>query len=184
MPREWLREMLKQHGRGTKTRLAAALGVSPSVISKMLGAGKEQREITAADLLAMEAFFGSRPGPVTKVVGYVGAGAAVIPIDAEEMDEVPAPTSQYPVEAVVVRGYSMYPVYEDGELLFYEVRHVDLADMVGKNAVVKLEDGRMLVKKLRRGSEPGLWTLESIAAPLIENVAIEWAAPVRWRELR
>jgi len=39
---------------------------------------------------------------------------------------------------------------------------------------------RTYVKRLLRGSEPGLWDLESHAAPPVRDVRIVWVAPIRY----
>lgn len=117
------------------------------------------------------------------IVGYVGAGQEVVPFEAEEIGETEAPTSGGDgFVAVIVRGHSMYPVYRERDLIFYEIRTHAVPDLIGRECVVKLADGRMLVKVLRRGAEPGFYNLESFNAPLIENVVLEWASPVRWVE--
>lgn len=52
--------------------------------------------------------------------------------------------------------------------------------MIGRRAVVRLADDRVLVKTVRRGSQSGLYTLVSLNAPDIEDVALLWAAPIDW----
>lgn len=37
-----------------------------------------------------------------------------------------------------------------------------------------------MVKTVRRGSQSGLYTLVSLNAPDIEDVALLWAAPIDW----
>ena len=117
----------------------------------------------------------------TRAVGYVGAGAEILPFDShslgslEEVDIPPGVPSD--AALVIVRGDSMYPRYFENELLFYVRRGDDPREHVGKECVVALEDGRMLVKILRRGAK-GLFNLESWNAPLIEAVTLQWAAPV------
>jgi phage repressor protein C with HTH and peptisase S24 domain len=119
----------------------------------------------------------------TNAVGYIGAGAQVFPIDDHAMgaglEEVEIPPG-VPDDAVlvIVRGDSMYPRYFENEMLFYVRRNDDPRAHVGRECVVQLSDGRMLVKILRRGADDGLFNLESWNAPLIENVAAEWASPV------
>jgi hypothetical protein len=115
--------------------------------------------------------------------GYVGAGAEILPFDdhniGEDLDEIDVPPG-LPADAVlvIVRGDSMYPRYFDNERLFYVRRDLNPSDLIGRECVVRLEDGRMFVKILRRGAGDGYFNLESWNAPLIEDVAIEWAAPV------
>lgn len=49
-----------------------------------------------------------------------------------------------------------------------------------KLCVVGLADDRVMVKRLKRGSEPGRFTLQSVNAPDIENVEVVWASRVTW----
>lgn len=116
-------------------------------------------------------------------VGYVGAGAEIIPFDSVGgEDDVELPPGAPPeTEVAVVRGNSMYPRYFDGEKIFYLPIARPVAELIGQECIVKLKDGRMLVKIVRRGKGKNRVNLESWNAPLLEDQAIEWAAPVRWR---
>lgn len=121
--------------------------------------------------------------PQAHAVGYVGAGAEILPFDdhdiGDDLDPVDLPPGLPPdAVLVIVRGDSMYPRYFDNERLFYVRRDANPIDFVGRECVVKLEDGRMFVKILRRGIADGYYNLESWNAPLIEDVALQWAAPV------
>jgi phage repressor protein C with HTH and peptisase S24 domain len=128
---------------------------------------------------------GRKPAETTHAVGYVGAGAEVVPIDDHEpgagLEEVDIPPG-VPANAVlvIVRGDSMYPRYFDNEYLLYVRDDRPPNEFIGRECVVALEDGRIFVKVLRRG-ENGLFNLESWNAPLIENKAVQWAAPVMAR---
>ena len=130
---------------------------------------------------------GKGPGPAGKgratnivtVRGYIGAGAAVHIVDDGPYDEIEAPFRCGPdCAAVRVRGDSMRPMMEEGDILVYDEQTEDAATMLNKRCVVKLQDGRIFVKKLRRGTAPGLYSLESFNADLIEDVAVEWVAKI------
>lgn len=132
-----------------------------------------------------ELMFGGK-APTVQVAGYVGAGAEVIPFDdhakGDGLEEVKLPRGLNPEKtvAVRVRGDSMSPLVEDGWLIFYSRDPEPVtADVLGKTCVVKLPDGRTLLKQVRRGFDPGRFNLVSFNGPLIENVELEWAAPVR-----
>lgn len=119
-----------------------------------------------------------------QVVGYVGAGAEVIPIDDHAkgvgLDEVECPWSELGPSAVAVRvrGDSMVPAYFDGDLIYYDDPHFDFVHLLGKECVVALADGRKFIKQLRR-TQNGQWFLHSHNADPILGVKIEWAAKVR-----
>lgn len=124
---------------------------------------------------------GSARGGPSKVAirGYVGAGAAIFMVDDGPIDEMEAPFRCGPdCAAVLVRGDSMRPMMEDGDVLIYEDQTEDASSMLNKRCVVKLADGRIFVKKLRRGTESGLYSLESFNADLIEDVTVEWVARI------
>lgn len=121
------------------------------------------------------------------VVGYVGAGAEVRPIDDHApgagLDEVEPPANAPDdVVCVIVRGDSQYPRFMDGERLFYVRDGRPPDELFGRECIVKLADGRMLVKTVRRGTDYGLFNLESWNAPPMLDQVVEWAAPVRWTE--
>lgn len=114
--------------------------------------------------------------------GFVGAGAEVLPFDDHNIGDDLHPTDippGLPADAalVIVRGDSMYPRYFDNELLFYVRHDTSPSELLGRECVIKLQDGRMFVKILRKGSN-GCFNLESWNGPLIEDRAVEWAAPV------
>ena len=131
---------------------------------------------------------GETPGddiqrPEVPVVGIVGAGATFFPIDdyplgdGQEMVESPigAPPGTL---AVRVRGSSMVPVYEDGDLVYFAKHEPNPAELINRRCVVGTTDGRVLLKTLGYGSEPGLFTLTSYNAPAIIDVPIEWVARI------
>lgn len=178
-----IREFRKRAGL-TLVELSERAGMSRSLLTefelgtknpntKRLGTLAEALGVSAADLLESR--------KTVSVVGYVGAGAEIYAIDDHEkgggIDEVPAPPGAgSSAVAVVVRGDSMWPKFEDGDVLIYHERKPP-ADLINKTCVVELEDGRTLVKKIRRGAEDS-FTLVSHNAQDIEDVYVRWAARV------
>lgn len=123
----------------------------------------------------------AKPGEI-EVEGYVGAGAQYIPFDDANPGLGTTPMAIEPDSgAVIVRGDSMYPRYFDGEYLYYTKEQRNPKDLIGEECVIKLTDGRRYIKILRRGSKNNLFNLESWNAQVIEDQAVEWAAPVTWR---
>lgn len=136
-----------------------------------------------------EQALGPEPRAVN-VVGYVGAGAQINPVDDHAqgagLESIEAPPGEtLSTVAVIVRGDSMYPVYQDGDVIFYARDGADdEAAYLGRECVVKLTNGPMLLKRVMRGSERGSFLLLSYNASPLDNVRLEWASPVRWVKRR
>lgn len=194
MDTEWFKQR-KKALKVNDEKLAEVLGVERSVANKIVN-GKvpfnAKKAAAVAELLGettQEIL--SRAGIVEDlgsdipVVGYVGGGAQVYPYDdyahGDGMDFVERPEYVHGrAVAVEVRGDSMLPTAEDGwKLIYTGDQTINEGDVLNKLCVVKLIDGRMLVKKLLRGSQPQRYHLHSSNAPLIEDVEIEWAARVK-----
>lgn len=138
---------------------------------------KEIYGVSADDIIGLR--------QLVPVMGYAGAGARIFPFEDGPLDEVdPPPGAPMGTEAVIVRGDSMYPLYRDGDILFFIPTDQAPNDLIGKECLVTLATGEMMVKVLRRGSSIGLWTLESYNAPPIEDVALTAIIPVKWVERR
>lgn len=120
------------------------------------------------------------------IAGRVGAGQEIHSFDdsikGAGIGETERPEgADGSIVAVEVGGSSMMPVYRDGDILFYARDEMeDWLRHVGDECVVKLTDGRYFVKILRRGHKRGHATLSSYNADDIEDVKVEWAAPIRW----
>ena len=140
----------------TMVQIAEALGVTPTEIIQ--------------------------PRRMVPVKGRIGAGGQIEAIDAGDVDEVDAPPDA-PDETVagIVAGLSMLPVFEDSTIIYWS-RLLPPDQMINRRCVVQLSDGRIMVKVLRPGSKRHLWTLLSInpAFSEIEDVEVEWAAPIDW----
>ncbi len=125
------------------------------------------------------------PPDVVSVVGYVGAGQEIFALDdhalGASLEEVEAPegVGRDTMVAVRVRGDSMHPL-RDGWLLFYRRdQHGVPEACLNRLCIVKVaDDGPVLVKELRRGYRDGHFVLSSWNAPPLEDVRLDWAAPV------
>lgn len=103
------------------------------------------------------------------LMGYVGAGAVVIPFSAEALEDIETPVGAQEGDlAYIIRGSSMAPLFAEGGLIV--VRPTDnVMDCLYKRAVVYLDDGRRLFKQLAPGSQSGLFTLLSHNdAPIVD----------------
>jgi transcriptional regulator with XRE-family HTH domain len=163
-------------------------GVDPSTVNKL---EKGQRKLTqewlkrfseALDCTPFE-LMGDQTTEVP-VVGYVGAGAEVFPFDdhaqGHGFERIEAPFGVNPKEIVAVRivGNSMYPIKE-GWTLFYKKDHDGITtDCINKLCICRALNGAMYIKEVHKGSRKGLFTLISWNAPPIEDIELEWCAPV------
>ncbi len=124
---------------------------------------------------------------IAAVKGYVGAGEEVRYFEDQDdqvLEEVEAPPGEHDPIALRVRGDSMNPRYFEGELIFYSLsRGTDPTNCLYEDCVVRMPDGRTLLKLVEPGSEPGTYTLRSYnpGTPPLANRKIAWMAPVIWR---
>ena len=129
-----------------------------------------------------EAFirYGDTDSRMARVVGRVGAGGHVEAIEQPPWRHVEVPASWHDAIALEVDGLSCWPIYDEGDDIVVrgERRLID-AEIQGKMCVVETVDGLGLVKRVRRGTMPGTFTLESPNAPPIEDVQLASARPVR-----
>lgn len=172
----------------TQTEFGDELGVSQSTVSRWLKGQKPDID----HWLALVALAARHEYPVpdrfgkdaVPVIGYVGAGAEIFVWDDHAQgagfDEILAPYGTAPAIGLIVRGPSMYPRYEDGDIIVCSDIDHDPVSLIGRDCYVKLLDGRAFLKRLRQGSEPGRFTLRSHNAPDIENVQLDKAYPVEW----
>jgi transcriptional regulator with XRE-family HTH domain len=125
------------------------------------------------------------PTDMVSVVGYVGAGQEIFALDDHALgaglEEVEAPegVGRDTMVAVRVRGESMHPL-RNGWLLFYRRdQHGVPEACLNRLCIVKLaDDGPVMVKELHRGYRQGHFVLSSWNAPPLEDVRLDWAAPV------
>lgn len=195
--RTWIRRRLAELKK-TQAGLAQTLGLPPPRISEII---RGTRRISARELPKVATYLAmplpdvmrrlgasvpdSAWGPEIAVAGYVGAGAEVRPIDdhakgggIDAVDRPPGARGE--LVAVRVRGDSMLPAYgEADDILYGPPRTSNFDSLNGRECVVRLPDGRVYVKRLRKASG-GKWILQSWNAPDIEARKLSWAAPVVW----
>ena len=117
---------------------------------------------------------------IATVQGLVGAGGHVEAVPYESGRHVEIPASWNDATALQVDGLSCYPLYEDGDIIVVrgEQRLIE-SEFLNRMCVVETADGRGLVKRVRRGTAAGVYTLESLNAPPIEDVELTSARPVK-----
>lgn len=125
------------------------------------------------------------PPRMLQVKGFVQAGGhtqfyAMNPGD--DFGEIPARDKDGPnAAAVEIKGSSLGQFFNGWYAIYDDVRHPFTTDMVGEPCVVGLDDGRILIKKVKqgRGGQLDLYSnVDDEKEPPIRDVRIEWAALV------
>lgn len=176
--------------------VAIDAGVSYEIL-KNLSQGKSQRtNVDDARLIArafgvsLDDFYEGNLREAAKVAiaGYVGAGEQVYPIDDHAKGgglyhvAHPALLRISGVVGVEVKGDSMAPVYEPGDVLFYSRQAVGVpTEAVGRICIAEDDQGRCWVKQVKLSREEDRFSLLSINpdGDNLHGVSLKWAAPVR-----
>jgi DNA-binding Xre family transcriptional regulator len=187
--------------------LAKKAGIAASTLTRFLYRDPDyilsQKTLNAICRVAgydsYEAYIKSsdKPSPKVPIVGTVGAGGEVFPIDhlpllpsnldpAEEdyvnCEWADAPPGIYPngIVAVRVTGNSMMPYMPEGTVVYYAQRFEDGAPdhCLASLCVVQLRDGKTLLKMVRKGQLHGRFDLQSYNMETITDVELAWCAPV------
>lgn len=177
---------LRQMAKMNQEDLAEVLGVGRPQISKYENGTDEMRdyaiERASQHFGVTPAFirYGDTDARMARVVGRVGAGGHVEAIEQPPWRHLEVPASWEDALALEIDGNSCWPMYEDGDdIVVRGERRLILDEILGKMCVVETSDGLGMVKRVRKGSEPGTFTLESPNAPPIEDVVLSSARPVK-----
>lgn len=180
-----LRAIMKATG-WRQTQLAERLNVTQATVSRWFSGSEPEGARRDAILALYDEFVEAGPkaldhGDIVKIVGYIGAGAEIMPefeqVPPEGLDQVHVP---FPLPddmiALEVRGDSMLPVYKDGHVVIvYREQKKPAPSFYGEDAAVRTSDGRRFLKTIMKGSPI---TLTSFNAAPIENVALEWIGEI------
>jgi SOS-response transcriptional repressor LexA len=196
--------MLKDVLNRIETRLKE-LGLSASAASRQAGLSedairnmrraveKDDRQgVSTATIMALAPILqttaswllegaGETGSNMVRIIGRVGAdneGTVIYTTGQESWDMAPLPPGgTRDAVALEVTGHSMRAIAEDGALIYFEdQRNPPTPDMFGQPCIVETEDGRVLLKRLLKGSKAGLFDLESQVGPTIDAVRLRWAA--------
>lgn len=170
----------------THEAAADAMGVSRGQFIKL---ERGERRMNADYIARAARAFGVTPAAVLgaqssiPVVGLVGAGGAISTEHenhSEPLFEVDLPFSVGDAVGYLVRGDSMWPRYDDGDVIVVSAAH-DMPDQhLGLEVVVKVGDpdgpGDRFFKRLIRGADSKTFDLESYNAPPMRGLHIGWVS--------
>lgn len=181
----------------SQTDLARALGVDQSSVAlwekdKTLPRPAKMEDLARALYVTPEFLsYGDRqaipPGRSVPVIGYVGPGNEIHRFKAKAIGEALAPPAapedniRMATAAVVVRGTSMWPVYREGDVLFFNDKDtLSCEKALGIECIAQVKDGAAMVKRVLKGNRRGVYTLASYNAPELHDMKVEWCAPIIW----
>ncbi len=167
----------------SRRSLSTAAGLSQTAVRDLLDRTENPgigtlHKIAEALQIPFESINGAEQVPL---LGEVGAGGSV---SYFKDDHDPAfaprpPLAPGPLMALLVKGESMLPKYEPGDVVYVRRDHDGvLPAYLGRYCAVHLSDGGTYLKILSPGTEPGRYTLRSLNAADMENCEVTWAAPV------
>lgn len=125
--------------------------------------------------------------PQVELRHYVGAGDVIHIIDGDGgIDWVDAPPGFEKGAAGQVRGDSMLPMFDDGDVIYWRRIEPPPKDPPKRAVIVKVKDGPLYLKKLLPGTKRGRYHLVSINPVTrtlldqpIEGIArIGWVRPI------
>lgn len=169
----------------THDRAAQEMGVSRSQYIKLERGERRLNEDyinLAARAFGIQAAEVIEESATVPVLGYVGAGAAAhYYMDADgALDEAAMPPGGNDnTVALEVRGDSLGSFFNQWLVYYDDIRNPVTTDLLGRLVVCEVVDGRILVKKLMRGSKAGYFHLLSQTESPIEDVELVWAAQVK-----
>lgn len=178
-----IRDGLKRPGKSQRG-LARALGIADSAVHNLL---KGTRRLQREEERIVRKYLGiaETDERMVPVVGFVGANAGEVyyGLGADSpADMIPAvPNATAETVAVEIKGNSLGAAFDGGFAYYNDRREPVTPDLIGRNTpcVVGLDDGRVLIKILRRASGhrydllPGAGVGETI-----HKAKVVWAARV------
>ena len=115
---------------------------------------------------------------------YVGAGDEVHLVGEDVLDYTPAPPGFEKGAAAIVRGDSMRPIYDPGDVLYYlhQEPPPPFKELPQRAVIVQVKDGPLFVKKLLPGTRRGRYHLLSVnpLTPILQDQQIEAIARIGW----
>lgn len=183
----WIKELRRASGL-KQAEFADALGVSQPTVSRWTRSKPEYENLEKLEAFAAKIGFPSfrdvRREYHLDVWGKIGAGNEVFPFDDPTeitgIADVELPAEIDNAIGLIVDGLSMFPVYNNGDVVVVEDKNYLPEHLINEECYVRLSDGRAFLKIVKRGTKPRHWTLSSHNAPDIENVQITKVMPVIW----
>ena len=174
----------------TLERLAELTDLSVGYLSKLAG-GKQP--LNARIMPKIAGALGVRPSELIDsatawleidITGVISDDNEIKPVSANGAGNhtfttrVPAALGEQ--DAALVLGNSLYPRYDDRDVVTFTWQDGDIQSVVGKECVVLLSDGRIFLKTIVPGDGPDNYHLTSYNARPLLNVRVARVARISW----
>lgn len=187
----WFQGVLADHDISQR-QLAMKLGIDPAAVSLMF---RGKRKITMKEAAGMARILGVPLDDVVRHAGIappeLGESVAVIGRIEHKWEvfygDAPGPARVECPPSLAANVAALRIVFRgdvlDGGLVFYVPR--EGAIETGRLCIVRLKDGRTLVRAVSRGYSKGMYrlTVVWVGGEAAEEAEVEWAVPVEWMKL-
>ena len=184
-----LRELRELSGLSAE-QVAERMGTSPQHLGRL---EKGQRRLSQKWIDRAATAFGCEPAAVISelpdingtqkmipLVGFIGAGQMYYSSSKGRWvacgEVSPPPGDTQGLKAVRVEGDSLWPVYRDGDTLYFRPSEGIGTDCEGSDCIVQVAGGDAYIKRLE--GRPGAYRLEGYNQPPMADVEIQWAAKI------
>ena len=198
MPKNNLETLRKRAGL-TRERLAELVGTTETTIYRkergIRGLQEDELDLYAQALHCRPEELISLTSYEVPIVGTIGKGGMItaydnLPLvngesptsaDYNKCDFVNAPAGVHPSEAraLIVIDDAMEPFLANESIMHYRTQTgSNIAVLLGKRCLVKLKDGSVLYRVLKRGHGNNRYTLSFFNAKDIEDIELEWCTEI------
>lgn len=173
---------LREQNNLTLEDLAFMTGLSESYISR-LESGKRNLSVKTMSLLAKalkveptELLDVSRAFIDSDIKGLIAEDQEIVPVLPNDKKHrkliATVPAAYANNEVVMVVGNSLFPRHSDGDLVIFSWLTSNSSQLIGKECVVTLVNGKTYVKTLNPGSAQNSFHLTSFNAPTMLNAEV------------
>jgi transcriptional regulator with XRE-family HTH domain len=122
--------------------------------------------------------FGREPGRTSlPLIGRVGPGG-LLARPADRLAPPPLRLADDRLAALLVEDDSMAPLLRPGQVALVAAAARAPAQLVGRDALAELADGRAFLRRLLPGATAGRFDLAAYSAPTLRDVAVTAAQPL------
>jgi len=131
----------------------------------------------------MQVMFGDAGANAIQLLGEMTPDETVLAYSPEAIVRIEAPPDDaIDLQAVRVASDAFEPRFFADDLLLVSAAGADLADCIGRECLVELSDGRLMIKRVEAGRSPETVTLRAyrLSNETLVDVSLRWASPIRW----